>query len=115
MFLFKKVTFGQCCFPKAILCIGHFFFLMSFGIEVIVIDFLSPFVRLMYMIELLILIFFCYFRKKKKEGTVEGDKSFVIIILLFKKCNRYTVMIIFWSLDGRISDLTLSLFYKTKF
>ena len=84
------------------------FFLMSFGIEVIVIDFLSPFVRLMYMIELLILIFFfCYFRKKKKEGTVEGDKSFVII-LLFKKCNRYTVIIIFWSLDGRISDLTLS-------
>ena len=83
------------------------FFLMSFGIEVIVIDFLSPFVRLMYMIELLILIFFCYFRKKKKEGTVEGDKSFVII-LLFKKCNRYTVIIIFWSLGGRISDSTLS-------
>ena len=51
--------------------------------------------------------FFCYFRKKKKEGTVEGDKSFVII-LLFKKCNRCTVIIIFWSLDGRISDLTLS-------
>ena len=37
------------------------FFLMSFGIEVIVIDFLSPFVRLMYMIELLILIFFLLF------------------------------------------------------
>ena len=46
------------------------FFLMSFGIEVIiVIDFSSPFVRLMYMIELLILIFFFVIleRKRKKE------------------------------------------------
>ena len=45
------------------------FFLMSFGIEVILIEFLSPFVRLMYMIELLILIFFFVIleRKRKKE------------------------------------------------
>lgn len=40
---------------------------MSFGIEVIVVDFLSPFVRLMYMIELLILIFFVILERKRKK------------------------------------------------
>lgn len=51
------------------------FFLMSFGIEVMVVDFLSPFVRLTYMIGTAYFNVFCYFRKKKKEGTVEGSKS----------------------------------------
>ena len=35
--------------PQAIWCIRQCFFLMSFGTEVIVVDFLSPFVRLTYM------------------------------------------------------------------
>ena len=54
-------------FPKGYIMYWTFFFLMSFGIEVIVIDFLSPFVRLMYMIELLILIFFVILERKRKK------------------------------------------------
>lgn len=67
--MFKKVTFGQCCFPQAILCIGQFFFLMSFNIEVIVVDFLSLFVRLTYMIGTAYFngFFFVFLERKRKK------------------------------------------------
>lgn len=74
-----------------------------------VVDFLSPFVRLTYMIGTAYFNVFCYFRKKKKEGTVEGSKSHYLWYYFYKN-----VISIQWWFFGLLMvgflnfDLTLS-------